>query len=448
MTPAEQAALRRQMEIRQQNGLFPALRYQWFGKEPGTPIRPFSSQTPEEREQARAARDTSRFFEDTTPTPRSMPADYFYGPAMWASEEAARLARLGAPVPTRGIASGNVRYSPRDRDRAAELSGVSGATTSRVADNAAARAADAARLQGQANRFAAGPAAEEPDWASILSAMGGTGGGGGGVPSGMFRLYETPEEQQMLARELAEIERRQAAGEVALRQGWGEVQSANAAAAEKARAMVSERGETAAGYWTQAAQQARDLAAQRAAAAGDFAGRAAIDVSPDAGSADWVGFMESQAPSERRFAERQQEILGEDLDWMAGMAAAQGQAYAGDLRRQADVMSFERAREHNLRVQDRINQERMALANMQFTAGQSAQAQQSPLEKAAALIPQLYQYGESAPFVLANLTGLPKGAAQWLIDSYGQGVGGQALQAELIARMGRAPTATTQTVAP
>jgi hypothetical protein len=188
------------------------------------------------------------------------------------------------------------------------------------------------------------------------------------VDRSLFRLSETPEEAAMLAREMADIEARRSAGDVALRVGWGNVQTANAAAADKARAMRAERGDAPSGVWTQGAQQALDLAAERATAAGAFEGRAGIDISPDLGAADWAGFMESQAPAERRLAERQQEILGSDLDWMAGLAGAQGEAYAGDLRRQANVMSFERAREHNLRVQDRSAQERTVLAQMEQQA--------------------------------------------------------------------------------
>jgi hypothetical protein len=206
-------------------------------------------------------------------------------------------------------------------------------------------------------------------------------------------LSETPEEAAMLAREMADIEARRAAGDIALRQGWGSVQSANLAAAEKARSMAAQSGEQAAASWSQAAQQARDLAAQRAQAAGQFEGRAGIDVDPTSGAADFIGFMESQAPAERRFAERQQEILGSDLDWMAGMAGSQGEAYAGDLQRQANVMSFERAREHNLRVQERVAQERMTLAQMQM------QAQATNAQLAA-------QAGQFDPFTqLNNLVG-------------------------------------------
>jgi hypothetical protein len=265
------------------------------------------------------------------------------------------------------------------------------------------------------------PAGGEIDWVSVLGGLQGAGGGGGGggprVPRELFRLQQTAEEQAMLERELADIEARRSAGDTALREGWGKVQSQNQAAAEKARSMVAEKGDTAAGYWTQAAQQATDLAEQRAAASGEFAGRAEIDIDPQGGAADFIQFMQSQAPAERQFAARQQEILGEDLDWMAGMASAQGEAYAGDLRREANVMSFERAREHNLRVQDRINQERMMLAQMQMQASGGGGGQQvDPLARLAEMV------GTAAvlnnPSALAAQLGIDVPTATQMIRDY------------------------------
>lgn len=213
--------------------------------------------------------------------------------------------------------------------------------------------------------------------------------GGGGDWAGMFRLYETPEEQAMLARELADIEARQRAGDVALRAAWGNVQSANSAAAEKARSMVAAAGDAAASIWIDAAGQAQQIASERAAAVGGFEGRAGIDIDPSLGASDWIGFMESQAPAERAFAERRQESLGRDLDWLAGMAGMQGEAYASDLQRQAAAMAFERSAEHNRRVQDRIAQERMLLGQMQFQASESAAQRAFAAEQAAAGQPSL-----------------------------------------------------------
>ena len=268
---------------------------------------------------------------------------------------------------------------------------------------------------------------EAPDWEAILAAVAGmtdAGGPGVSVNRSLFQLAETPEEAAMLERELADIEARRAAGDVALRAGWGNVQAANAAAAEKARALRAERGDAAAGVWSQAAQQARELAAARAQAAGAFEGRAGIDVSPEAGVADWAGFMESQAPAERALAERQQEMLGQDLDWLAGMAGAQGEAYAADLRRQASVMSFERAREHNLRVQDRIAQERMTLAQMemqaQATNAQLAQAGRTdPMQRFNDMVGMAAVMG--SPDMLAQQLGVTPQQAQQMINNFLRG---------------------------
>lgn len=270
----------------------------------------------------------------------------------------------------------------------------------------------------------AGPAT---DWDAIFSGFVGPSGGSPGVsvPSGLFNLSETRAEREMLARELSDIEARAASGEVALRAGWGKVQAANADAARKARAMVSEVGDTAAGYWTDAAQTARDASAMAAQQAGGFEGRAGIDVSPTAGSADWVGFMESQAPSERRLAERQQEMLGEDLDWMAGMASQQGEAYVGDLQRQSQFMSFQRASEHNDRVQDRINQERMLMAQMQMQAQSTnaqlaAQTGTDPSEQFEADAMRAFTMGDSS--LLAHKYNIPLNQAEAAVQRVVQGL--------------------------
>lgn len=266
-----------------------------------------------------------------------------------------------------------------------------------------------------------------PDWASIIAAMEGRRPSGGGVSvnRGLFNLYETAEEARMLEREMADIEARRVAGDEALRTGWGNVQSANSAAADKARSMASSAGMAAASIWSDAAQRARNIAAQQAQAVGGFEGRAGIDVSPDAGVADWAGFMESQAPADRALAERRQEILGSDLDWMAGMAGSQAEAYAGDLQRQSGIMSFERAREHNLRVQDRIAEERMTLAQMEMqaqatNASLAAQREQfDPFEQVNNMVGAAAVMG--SPDLLAQQLGVTREQAQLMIDNFLKG---------------------------
>jgi len=365
--------------------------------------------------------DISGFFTDTSPAPRPVPSDFPYGPAMWVQMESDRLRSLGSPVPTSGINTGNLRYP----------GGIGTRRPTLQADNTLAfpptRATSRLAPEDVSPVSAPAPVSVVPDvdFAQIIEGMRAPGGGGVQVDRSLFNLSETAEEREMLLRELQDIEARRTAGDIALRQGWGSVQSANLAAADKARAMAAQSGEQAAASWSQAAQQARDLAALRAQAAGQFEGRAGIDVDPTGGAADFIGFMESQAPAERRFAERQQEILGSDLDWMAAMAGSQGEAYAGDLRRQSNVLSFERAREHNLRVQDRINQERMMLAQMEQQA-QSTNAQLAAQRDQFDPFTQLNNMVGAAavmgnPGILAQQLGVSVPQAQQMVDNFLQG---------------------------
>jgi hypothetical protein len=295
----------------------------------------------------------------------------------------------------------------------------------------AAERADRDRRRRFQESYAAASQPTESDWAGIIEALGNIGGGGGGytpvsVQRDLFRLQQTPEEQALLDRELADIEARRSAGTEALGAGWSQLSQANAAAAEKARQQVMQYGDAAAAAWTDAANRARQLAAQRAEAAGAVTGRQSINVSPSGGAADFIAFMESQAPAAGQFAQRTQETLASDLDWMASTAGAQGQAYQGELQRQANVMAFERAREHNRVVQERIAAERMALANMEFQAASTnAQLAQAAARQSGSSANDIYQAqrlaiindptgGSGAAAILASLLGLPAAAAQQL----------------------------------
>lgn len=256
---------------------------------------------------------------------------------------------------------------------------------------------------------------QNADWMALVEALGSQDGGGYTpvtVDRSLFRLAQTPEEEALLARELADIEARRAAGTEALGAGWAQVARTNAAAAEKARREVVQFGDAAAAAWTDAAARATELAAQRAQAAGSAAGRQSINVSPTGGAEDFIAFMQAQAPAARQFAERTQGTLAADLDWMANLGTAQGQAYQGELQRQANVMAFERAREHNRAVQERIAAERMALADMEFRAASTnaqlaqAAAQQtgrSAAEIQGALTTALFAGDEQGPAVLASM---------------------------------------------
>lgn len=274
-------------------------------------------------------------------------------------------------------------------------------------------------------------AAQQPaaaDWQALIEALGGMGGGGGYTPVSvsrdLFRLAETPEEEALLARELADIEARREAGVGAVTSGWAQVARTNAAAAEKARSEVARYGSEASAAWMDAAARAEELASQRAQQSGQFAGRQSINISPTGGAEDFIAFMQAQAPAAQQYAERTQETLASDLDWMAGLAGSQGQAYAGDLQRQAAQMAFQSARDHNRAVQERINAERMALADMEFRAAstnaqlaQAAQQNGGARQIQDALTTALLAGDANGPAVLASLLGLDAAQALSLYNS-------------------------------
>jgi hypothetical protein len=280
---------------------------------------------------------------------------------------------------------------------------------------------------------------------------GGVGGGGGRAPSSMFSFEETEAEREMLRRALAEISRRETEGRTELRKGWGDVQRSNAAAAEKAAALVTARGDRGEGFWTGASERTARLAAERAQAAGGFEGRAAIDIDPTGGASEWINFMESQAPAERALAESQQQGFADDLDWMAGMSGAMGEAYSADIARMAAMMAFEREQSHTQSVQNRINEERMLAAQMDFQAQQAAAARAgatgntatrilSSLREIAPLLPtgdaSNPQNLSIAAAMLASAAGIDAGMALSIVQAYQSGIGGQALMGELAKLLG------------
>ena len=283
------------------------------------------------------------------------------------------------------------------------------------------RAADAARYRGLADSLAGAGG----DWTGLIEALGRQTNGGYapvGVDRSMFQLAQTPEEQAMLQRELDDIEARRSAGSIALRAGWSQVADTNRRAAEKARTEVVRYGDAAAAAWTDAARRAQELAAARANAAGAFEGRQSINVSPTGGAEDFIMFMESQAPAARQYAESMQNVLAEDLDWAARTASGQGEAYAADLQRQANQFAFERAREHNRAVQERIAAERMALAQMEFQAAstnaQLAQAsRQSRQPYQTTLIDALLSGDAAGPSVFVARMGMSPSQAQAFYNS-------------------------------
>jgi hypothetical protein len=241
------------------------------------------------------------------------------------------------------------------------------------------------------------------NWLAAGGAGGGTGGGGGGgfsrvgftpisapraatfdpmsVDRSLYALEETAAERQALFDARADLDARARAGAQAIVNTWQTVETANRAAAEKARTLAGQYGMEAAGLWTNAANQAREASVLRAAAAMANAGRAPIDLDPLAGGGAFIAAMESLAmpEAERAFAEGA--MQAERSDWAADMASAQSAAYQGELQRTSMIMAADMAREHNARVLERIGRERLALSEAERSTGMFNRQMQEQVER-------------------------------------------------------------------
>lgn len=183
------------------------------------------------------------------------------------------------------------------------------------------------------------------------------------VDRNLYLLEESAAEAQALADARADIDARARAGAQAVANTWQTVQETNRAAAEKSLLLAQQYGSSAAGLWTDAANQAREASVLRAAAAMANAGRSFIDLDPLAGSEDFIAAMESLAipEGERAYAEGiMQAKRSEDF---AAMAGRQSAAYQGELKRTSIIMAVDMAKEHNARVFERIGRERLALSD-------------------------------------------------------------------------------------
>lgn len=297
---------------------------------------------------------------------------------------------------------------------------------------------------------------ERPDLAGVVNPFAGGGMTAAQIdPSqfaSLFALEQTPQERAAIEAELADLQQRAEAGSAALASGWAQVSQTNRIASDRARLMAAQAGRDAQAMWTNAAQQALRTATQRANLESSAAGMQSVNISPDAGVQDWVGFMQAQAPRAGLFAQRTGDVLSRDLAYLAESSEAQGQAYQGELVRTAAIQAANAAREHNRAVLSRIASERQALASLtgqavltnaqlaqsasQFNAAQAREAAQfDPFDtflkdmikvKTAPSIytqPMMEKYGLSREAVerYANSAASSIGVAQGLAQGTAQG---------------------------
>ena len=287
--------------------------------------------------------------------------------------------------------------------------------------------------------------------ADLFANMDTTAAGGGYTPQfidtsaaeAMLPLTQTAEERAALEQLLADLEGRAAAGVQAVRTGWESVRALNSAAAEKARQLAAEAGPRAASLWIDAANNALALSRQAAEAMGTFAGMQGVNISPTSGVQNIAALMAAQAPRAQALAERLGIISSEDIASQGRTAAMMGEAYAGDITRQALIMANDARVAHNERVMNRIAGNQTAIANMRFqaatanaqmanqaaqfaasraaTAGTPAARRQQVLDLAAD-IEALGTMGDSGIALLAQAYGFDIETARRLIEDTKAGI--------------------------
>jgi hypothetical protein len=190
------------------------------------------------------------------------------------------------------------------------------------------------------------------------------------IDRNLYALEETAAERQALIDARADLDARARAGAESIVNTWRIAEDNNRLAAEKARVIAQQYGDAASGLWTNAANQAREASVLRAAAMMAQQGRAPIDLDPMAGGGAFIAAMETLArpEAERAFAEGQ--MQAERSEFMGDLAAAQSAAYQGELKRTSMIMAADMAREHNVRVLERIGRERLALQEAERQSSQ------------------------------------------------------------------------------
>lgn len=181
-----------------------------------------------------------------------------------------------------------------------------------------------------------------------------------------FNFSETAEEKRMLSRALADIEAQRDAGYQAIEQGYADaVAQANERGASSEQATAEETAAVA-GLYSDAQTAVREGAAATNAAY-DAEGGGALGAGADGGSAgaeDFARMLAAEGASEQALTQRLGNITAEGAGWMADTLAGQGQAAQGDLNRMALATRNRADMEHQRRVQERIQQERMMFNQM------------------------------------------------------------------------------------
>lgn len=212
-----------------------------------------------------------------------------------------------------------------------------------------------------------------------------------------YRLSETERERQQLEDLLSDLHRQRTEAEAQLATGYNRARQNVLGRLEETTGAAPEAIERAASDFESSYSAVRD-AERQAAQDTDMAG---IPVGAGAQASGAGERIEDAAGAARQAAAGREQILQDDLAWLADTLQAEGQAQVGETRRLGQQLGAAARRDHDRRVSDRIQQERMAqaqqLGQLQDTfAGRRFQLGDTERQLMAQLGQMRQQAGESA----------------------------------------------------
>jgi len=179
----------------------------------------------------------------------------------------------------------------------------------------------------------------------------------------LYQLAETPEEKAQLQFMLDDIEAQRFAGNKIIKGVYNDAIGSTMRQSGRMEKRAGKAGKAQTkSYNDQSAALGEDIGdiASRWADAGPGLGVGTTAVSGDA--TDWMGVMQTLGQSEGAFEKRMGNIAAQDVRQMGNSMKKEKGAQTGDLEREAMRMAAGATFSHQQAVQQRIHQERMALA--------------------------------------------------------------------------------------
>lgn len=193
-----------------------------------------------------------------------------------------------------------------------------------------------------------------------------------------YQFAETPEEKAQIQFLLGDLEQRRDAGKSAIKQVYD---TAIADASERAGLMredAQESGEQTSELYKQAAEDTAAMFSDLDEEQDSAFGVGGEEQSSNA--QDWVAVMNAAAPREATAARQLGETAAEDVAYLGESMNEQRGAQQAQMERLAMQMHTAAKQQHDQRVQDRINQERMQFAQGASRLGQQFDQRRYALE--------------------------------------------------------------------